>query len=93
MDNVSELRLQFNIFNNILTLQGAGSDWWKHMHYQHHAKPNTVCIYHVANFLQMHIGHIVRPSREANFKKPPIRKYAVSNHPLRELARVPLVTF
>ncbi len=23
-------------------LQGAGSDWWKHLHYQHHAKPNVV---------------------------------------------------
>ena len=22
--------------------QGAGSDWWKHLHYQHHAKPNVV---------------------------------------------------
>jgi fatty acid desaturase 2 (delta-6 desaturase) len=31
----------FHIFT-MNVMKGAGADWWNHMHYQHHAKPNVI---------------------------------------------------
>ncbi len=39
---VSEMLLSLFWIEVSAWFQGAGSDWWKHLHYQHHAKPNVV---------------------------------------------------
>ncbi len=28
--------------NHSLFVQGASADWWNHMHFQHHSKPNVI---------------------------------------------------
>ena len=32
------------MYTNFVFCKGASPSWWNHMHYQHHAKPNVVCI-------------------------------------------------
>ncbi len=40
--NKSLFYLKEIIIRNVKFFQGASADWWNHMHFQHHSKPNVI---------------------------------------------------